>query len=72
MVLPTVPLGAVIEGDGPGAFLTEHPDRTYARNRVANVPWIVIRTHNEMEMFFKSKRISAAQGSAKSHVIYKT
>jgi hypothetical protein len=43
-------LGAVIEGDGPGAFLTEHPDLTYERGQMAKVPWISSRTAHEIDM----------------------
>jgi hypothetical protein len=43
-------LGAVIEGDGPGAFLTEHPDLTYERGQMAKVPWISSRAEHEIDM----------------------
>jgi len=51
-VIPTVPLGAVVEPNLPGAFLAAHPDDLYARDDVAPVPWICIRNANETQVVF--------------------
>ena len=55
-MLPLVPIGVVVEKEGPNAFLTEHPEEAYRRGSVAKTPWIAIRTSDEGDIITTSKK----------------